>query len=97
MLTTTTPTAFDRFLAARVDCFDHHLGQPFYVFPDALQNREHPAPPAGLDDAYGNGFLCMISWGTECSLQLENQSYHGPLNKLARVLFDWATSEGYQW
>jgi phosphoglycolate phosphatase-like HAD superfamily hydrolase len=67
----------------------------FYVFPDKLTE----GLPTTLEDAFNQGFLVIVCTNKpgQYSLNIANENYTGDFNGLALILFDWASSEGYQW
>ena len=87
---------FSRFIAAAVKVCAGQLADVFYVYPDKMQAKKFKLP-ATLEDAYGDGFLTIVSDASGWYyLEIANQLYTSSnLWELERILFDWAASEGY--
>lgn len=86
------------FQTSAVRCEDYETEDVFYVFPDELQ-KSLPLPQS-LDDAYGNGFLTISLEDSRFAiwyLQIQNQEYSGSLSDMQKILYDWASTEGYRW
>lgn len=77
---------------------DYQTEDVFYVYPDNLQ-KSQPLPES-LEDACANGFLTISFYDSKFAtwyMNIGNEEYTGSLQKLERILYDWAVSEGYVW
>jgi hypothetical protein len=90
--------SFHNFLSASIRVEDHQTEDVFNVYLDRIQQCQ--SLPESLEDAYGNGFLTISLYDSKFAtwyLNIANEEYTGPLQKLERILFDWATAEGYEY
>ena len=90
--------SFPNFLGCSTRIEDYVTEDVFNVYLDRIQ--QCASLPETLEDAYGNGFLTISLYDSKFAtwyLNIANEEYTGSLQKLERILYDWAVSEGYSW
>jgi hypothetical protein len=89
---------FPNFQFSSVRIEDFQTEDVFNVYLDRIQ--QCASLPESLEDSYGNGFLTISLYDSKFAtwyLNIANEEYTGSLQKLERILYDWAVSEGYSW
>ncbi len=90
--------SFLNFQCSSIRIEDYQTEDIFYVYPDNLQ-KSQPLPES-LEGACGKGFLTISLYDSKFAtwyMNIGNEEYTGPLQKLERILYDWAVSEAYVW
>jgi hypothetical protein len=90
--------SFLNFLGCSTRIEDYVTEDVFNVYLDRIQ--QCASLPESLEDAYGNGFLTISLYDSKFAtwyLNIANEEYTGSLQKLERILYEWAVSEGYSW
>ena len=90
--------SFPNFLGCSTRIEDYVTEDVFNVYLDRIQ--QCASLPETLEDAYGNGFLTISLYDSKFAtwyLNIANEEYTGSLQKLERILYEWAVSEGYSW
>ena len=90
--------SFLNFLCCSTRIEDYVTEDVFNVYLDRIQ--QCASLPETLEDAYGNGFLTISLYDSKFAtwyLNIANEEYTGSLQKLERILYEWAVSEGYSW
>jgi hypothetical protein len=89
--------SFRNFQACSVRIEDDQTEDVFYVYPDSDQKE---SLPDSLEDAYDRGFLTISLYDSKFAtfyLNIANEEYTGSLQKMERILYEWALSENYSW
>jgi len=90
--------SFRNFQTSAIRIEDDQTEDVFYVYLDRIQ--QCASLPESLEDAYDRGFLTISLYDSKFAtfyLNIANEEYTGSLQKMERILYEWALSENYSW